>query len=122
MLQEKYNFKALNYHAKGFANKEEFRAKYGSDLYLVDIDQYDSICKASHCPHQGNRLKNAPRSLPFPARPLYLNEDDDVHFALQVEPFNRALVETEADVMINGRRQDHGFERAQIEVTNESLR
>ncbi len=35
---------------------------------------------------------------------------------VQVEPFNRALVETEADVMINGRRQDHGFERAQLEV------
>ncbi len=44
-LQEKYKFKALNFHAKGFANKAEFKAKHGSDLYLVDIDQYDSICK-----------------------------------------------------------------------------
>ena len=35
---------------------------------------------------------------------------------LQVEPFNRSLVDTEADVMINGRRQDHGFERAHIQV------
>lgn len=80
-LEERYSFKALNFHAKGFANKEEFKAEHGSDLYLVDIDKYDSICK--------------------------------------VEPFNRALVETEADVMINGRRQDHGFERAQIEVFEE---
>ena len=45
LLQEKYNFKALNFHAKGFATKEEFKAEYGSDLYLVDIDKYDSICK-----------------------------------------------------------------------------
>jgi 3'-phosphoadenosine 5'-phosphosulfate sulfotransferase (PAPS reductase)/FAD synthetase len=46
-------------------------------------------------------------------------ESQRVHLNLvgmQVEPFNRALVESEADVMINGRRQDHGFERAQLEV------
>ena len=36
----------------------------------------------------------------------------------QVEPFNRALVDSQADVMVNGRRQDHGFERAHIEVSH----
>ena len=35
---------------------------------------------------------------------------------VQVEPFNRGLRELAADVMINGRRQDHGAERAHIEV------
>ena len=44
-MQEKYGFKAQRYHAKGFANKEEYRKQYGSDLFLVDIDQYDAICK-----------------------------------------------------------------------------
>lgn len=77
-LEEKYGFKAVEFHAKGFANKAEYRAEHGSDLFLKDIDEYDRICK--------------------------------------VEPFNRALVDLEADVMINGRRQDHGFERAHIEV------
>ncbi len=35
---------------------------------------------------------------------------------MQVEPFNRALAELEVDVMINGRRRDHGFDRAQLEA------
>ena len=35
---------------------------------------------------------------------------------LQVEPFQRSLKDANVDVMINGRRRDHGFERAQLEV------
>ncbi len=35
---------------------------------------------------------------------------------MQVEPFARALSQLRADVMINGRRRDHGAERAQLEV------
>ena len=34
----------------------------------------------------------------------------------QVEPFQRSLKDMDVDVMINGRRRDHGFERAQLEV------
>lgn len=33
-----------------------------------------------------------------------------------MEPFNRALREEGADVMINGRRRDHGAERAHLEI------
>ena len=35
----------------------------------------------------------------------------------QVEPFDRALKSLEVDCMINGRRRDHGAERAFLEVT-----
>ncbi len=35
----------------------------------------------------------------------------------QVEPFDRALKTLEVDCMINGRRRDHGAERAFLEVT-----
>ena len=35
---------------------------------------------------------------------------------MQVEPFQRSLQDMQVDVMINGRRRDHGFERAQLEV------
>lgn len=73
-----YGFKARVYQPAGFANKEEYKKKHGSDLYLTNIEQYDYICK--------------------------------------VEPFNRALKETAADVMINGRRRDHGAERAHLEI------
>lgn len=45
--QEKYKFKAHVFHAAGFANREEYRAAHGSDLYLTDIEAYDRICKAS---------------------------------------------------------------------------
>lgn len=38
---------------------------------------------------------------------------------LQVEPFNRALTTLQCDVMINGRRRDHGFERAHLELVEE---
>lgn len=37
---------------------------------------------------------------------------------MQVEPFSRAVRTLQADVMINGRRRDHGFERAFLEVRN----
>lgn len=39
--------------------------------------------------------------------------------AVQVEPFNRALKTLQCDVMINGRRRDHGFERAHLELLEE---
>ena len=35
----------------------------------------------------------------------------------QVEPFQRSLTDLNVDVMINGRRRDHGFERAHLEVS-----
>jgi len=44
-VQEKYGFQAAEFHAKGFANKAEYKAKHGSDLFLTDIDEYDRICK-----------------------------------------------------------------------------
>lgn len=34
----------------------------------------------------------------------------------QVEPFSRALAELDVDCMINGRRRDHGFDRAHLEA------
>ncbi len=36
---------------------------------------------------------------------------------MQVEPFQRSLTDLNVDVMINGRRRDHGFERAHLEVS-----
>ncbi|KAK9823415.1 hypothetical protein WJX72_002591 [[Myrmecia] bisecta] len=77
-LETNYSFQAREFHADGFANKAEYKAKHGSDLYITDIDEYDRICK--------------------------------------VEPFNRSLKTLDVDVMINGRRRDHGFERAHLEV------
>ena len=44
-VQGKYGFKAVEFHAKGFADKAAYKAKHGSDLYMVDIDEYDKICK-----------------------------------------------------------------------------
>ena len=44
-MQEKYRFKAHEFHAAGFADKAEYKAKHGSDLFLTDIEQYDQICK-----------------------------------------------------------------------------
>ena len=43
--RRKYGFKALEYHAKGFEDKAAYKKVHGSDLYIVDIDEYDRICK-----------------------------------------------------------------------------
>ncbi|KAK9801365.1 hypothetical protein WJX73_000633 [Symbiochloris irregularis] len=46
---------------------------------------------------------------------LFIRDIDEYDRICKVEPFNRSLQETETDVMINGRRRDHGAERAQLE-------
>lgn len=44
-VQERYGFKAKVYQAAGFASKQEYQQVHGSDLFLVDIEKYDHICK-----------------------------------------------------------------------------
>ena len=83
-LEELYNFKAKVFKPAGFANKEEYVKKHGSDLFLTDIEEYDRICK--------------------------------------VEPFGRALKELGVDAMINGRRRDHGAERAHLQLVDAPAR
>jgi len=77
-LEKTYKFKAEVFQAVGCAAKAEYDAKFGADLWRVDVEQYDKVCK--------------------------------------VEPFQRGLKTLKADVMINGRRRDHGKERAYIEM------
>jgi phosphoadenylyl-sulfate reductase (thioredoxin) len=77
-LEKHYGFKAEVFCAAGTANKAEYDKKYGADLWKVDIEQYDKVCK--------------------------------------VEPFQRGLKTLTTGVMINGRRRDHGVERAYINL------
>ena len=49
-MQEKYGFKAREFHAAGFANLAEYKKEHGSDLPIRDIDEYDRICKVMCCP------------------------------------------------------------------------
>lgn len=76
--EERYGFKAEVFQAAGMENKEEYQQKYGSDLFIRDLEEYDRVCK--------------------------------------VEPFARSLKTLQTDAMINGRRRDHGAERAHLEV------
>lgn len=77
-VEARYNFRAHRFQAVGCANKAEYDAKYGADLWKEDIEEYDRVCK--------------------------------------VEPFGRMLRELGTACMINGRRRDHGNERAHLEV------
>jgi phosphoadenosine phosphosulfate reductase len=77
-LEELYSFKAEMFMAAGCSNKDDYDKKYGADLWQVDVEQYDKVCK--------------------------------------VEPFQRGLQSLNATVMINGRRRDHGEERAFIDI------
>jgi len=44
-LEKKYEFKATVFQAEGCANKDEYDKKFGADLWKVDIEQYDKVCK-----------------------------------------------------------------------------
>ena len=46
-VQDKYGFKAREFHAAGFANVAEYKKEHGSDLFIRDIDEYDRICKVA---------------------------------------------------------------------------
>jgi phosphoadenosine phosphosulfate reductase len=50
---------------------------------------------------------------------LYMTDVEAYDQHAKVEPLNRALTELEADAWINGRRRDHGFDRATLEVYEE---
>ena len=43
--QDQYGFKAHEFHASGFASRDEYVQRHGSDLYMTDIEEYDRICK-----------------------------------------------------------------------------
>jgi phosphoadenosine phosphosulfate reductase len=47
---------------------------------------------------------------------LFITDIDEYDRICKVEPFNRALETLNVDAMINGRRRDHGAERAHLEV------
>lgn len=53
------------------------------------------------------------------ASDLYMTDVDRYDQLAKVEPLNRALTELEADAWINGRRRDHGFDRAFLDVYEE---
>lgn len=44
-LEEFYNFKAEVFQADGCADKSEYDAKHGADLWKENIEEYDRICK-----------------------------------------------------------------------------
>lgn len=77
-LEKHYGFKAEVFQAEGCKDKAEYDKKFGADLWKIDIEQYDKVCK--------------------------------------VEPFQRGLKTLKTEVMINGRRRDHGAERAYIDL------
>ncbi|EIE26875.1 adenine nucleotide alpha hydrolases-like protein [Coccomyxa subellipsoidea C-169] len=47
---------------------------------------------------------------------LFIRDIEEYDRICKVEPFQRSLQDLDVDVMINGRRRDHGFERAHLEV------
>mmetsp|Transcript_12537 Transcript_12537/g.30757 ORF Transcript_12537/g.30757 Transcript_12537/m.30757 type:complete len:446 (+) Transcript_12537:74-1411(+) len=77
-LEKHYGFSAEVFQAEGCKDKAEYDKKFGEDLWKVDIEQYDKVCK--------------------------------------VEPFQRGLKTLKTGVMLNGRRRDHGVERAYIDL------
>jgi len=47
---------------------------------------------------------------------LYMTDIEKYDLHAKVEPLNRALTELEVDAWINGRRRDHGHDRAMLDV------
>jgi 3'-phosphoadenosine 5'-phosphosulfate sulfotransferase (PAPS reductase)/FAD synthetase len=46
----------------------------------------------------------------------WMEDIDQYDMMCKVEPLQRALKESDTDAWINGRRRDHGFERAALPV------
>jgi len=44
-LETKYKFKAEVFQAEGCKDKAEYDKKFGADLWQVDVEQYDKVCK-----------------------------------------------------------------------------
>ena len=53
---------------------------------------------------------------------LYLTDIDEYDRICKVEPFGRSLQELKVDAMINGRRRDHGAERAHLQLVDAPAR
>lgn len=49
-------------------------------------------------------------------RDLWKNDPETYDNLCKVEPFNRSLQELDVECLINGRRRDHGYERAHLEA------
>eukprot|EP00241_Pyramimonas_parkeae_P011020 CAMPEP_0114249808 /NCGR_PEP_ID=MMETSP0058-20121206/14352_1 /TAXON_ID=36894 /ORGANISM="Pyramimonas parkeae, CCMP726" /LENGTH=258 /DNA_ID=CAMNT_0001363403 /DNA_START=215 /DNA_END=991 /DNA_ORIENTATION=- len=47
---------------------------------------------------------------------LYMTDPDEYDKHAKVEPLQRAIMETKTDAWINGRRRDHGADRATLEI------
>lgn len=102
-VEAHYGFQAIIYNAQGCSDQKDYESKYGRDYWMKDIDQYDMLCKVIFYYYYHN---------------IIVSDDDLVttFFYSQVEPMNRALKEQNSDSWINGRRRDHGFERAALPV------
>lgn len=44
-IEDAYDFKADVFQAEGCVDKAEYDKKFGADLWQVDIEQYDKVCK-----------------------------------------------------------------------------
>ena len=139
-IEKHYGFKAEVFQAEGCKDKAEYDKKFGADLWQVDIEQYDKVIPAPlslplpqqtylplcpPCPRAeatvgsavGGRLgRGGARRLHDAAA---AGADRAARAAVQVckvEPFQRGLKTLKTDLMINGRRRDHGAERAYIDL------
>lgn len=44
-IEDHYGFKAEVFAAEGCADKAEYDKKFGADLWMEDVEQYDKVCK-----------------------------------------------------------------------------
>jgi phosphoadenosine phosphosulfate reductase len=96
-VEEIYGFKAKVYHAAGIADQKEFEAKLAKgELQYKDSDGVTQDWKLGHFDYS-----NA----------AHVKVYDSI---CKVEPLQRALKDANTDCWINGRRRDHGAERASI--------
>jgi len=93
--------------------------RYGRDYWRTDIDRYDMLCKVRELSFPVSCLPAAPvPALDAPGCPSLIPVSFHalLLWVVQVEPMNRALKEQDSDAWINGRRRDHGAERAALPV------
>ena len=126
--EERYNFKALRYLPVGCNNRKEWNEKYSSDLYMTNVEEYDLHAKVEPL-NRALSVSALPPFSPFSLKQPHWIASDwildrnlllcFISFFLLTTFFFWLLQELNVDAWINGRRRDHGFDRASLDVYEE---
>eukprot|EP00959_Pyramimonas_sp_CCMP1952_P108309 2264667-Pyramimonas_sp.AAC.1 len=110
-VEKAYDFEAVVFQAKGCADKSEYDAKHGADLWKIDVEEYDRICKVE--PFQRGLKETGAHSAASGAMHRYRSsaETPQIQHLCFTETHRGMSFFAGCNVMLNGRTRWQGMER-----------